>query len=165
MAQLKSYYAPNPAAKPSSFSHSSPCLLSTNGRQHEHANSLPNRSAGPMTGSYHDLLSGVAAYYNVVHALPMLPSQIDCFHEHDEWHPAAKPRYNMLHPVSCAVCDGYGAPSEGHETAGDDFRRCTWCWLIVCGKCYDAFKNGGTHGLMDRQSGLSREARVIEVSV
>ena len=110
---------------------------------------MHHRAARPATNhSSHELSAKSLQYYPVVHALPMAISQLDCFHGHGEWHAAAKPRHNVLHPVSCAVCDGDGAPSEGHDAAGDDFKRCNWCWLMICGKCHDAFLKGGTTNMM-----------------
>lgn len=80
----------------------------------------------------------------VAHALPLRPSQLKCVHNHDKWHAVAKPGKYQVHPVACAVCDGYEAP-------GDDFNRCHWCWLIACGDCQKALAMGRVSGMMERQ--------------
>ncbi|KAL1311737.1 hypothetical protein AAFC00_001832 [Neodothiora populina] len=141
-----------------SFSRSTPCLLLNTEETGGFRNTLPARSARPLTGhSFHDFLSragnDVKSHYNVARALPIQPCQRECYRYHDAWHATAKPRHNVYNPVSCAVCHEYGAPSEGHDTAGDDFRRCDWCWLIVCGKCHEAFVSGGLSAMMSGQSG------------
>lgn len=167
MRQLKAYNAVHESTPTqSAFSRSSPCLLSS-GKPQERAEPPPAWSTRPVTGqSFQNLLlAGHTNSYRVVHALPMQISQMDCFHQHDDWHAAAKPRHNMVHPVSCAVCDGYGEPIEGYETGGDDFQRCNWCWVIVCGKCYDAFSQGGLSAMMNRQFGAPDRGPLAALSI
>lgn len=67
--------------------------------------------------------------------------------------------------MACAVCDEYGAPVEGQEAAGDDFRRCNWCWLIVCGKCHDAFCGGGVEAMMERDVAGTGESERRQMAV
>lgn len=134
------------------FSHSSPCLLWSDGQEAGYANPLPRLTDRPSTSHSPTSLFKDGLFSHVAHAMPLKRSQMECFRNHKAWHAAAKPRHNLVHPVACAICDGYGTPLDGYEMAGDDFKRCDWCWMIVCGKCHQGFVKGGMVGMTMRQN-------------
>lgn len=75
-------------------------------------------------------------------ALPIEPSQRECYGQHDKFFETCQ----SSTPVECAICACAGDCDEDED--GDVFWMCEWCALRICGQCKQRCQGQGAVALL-----------------